>query len=202
MEKREKIVPFVTGLIFLIYGISAVTNGIFILKNYFIIVWFCHIGLILLGIGFLTRNKTIIDSQINILAIPLIIWTLDFIQFLFGGKSIFGISEYFFQQVAITSKIITSQHLFTLPLSIYSRRFVKKTKGNSILLSILLTIPVYIISRIIGERMNINLSYHVANMKIEYYPLVWFMVVFVMIFLTNYLLNSLKNLKFKNSHNS
>lgn len=189
--KKNNLIPLITGIIFLIFGISAIINGIFIIKNPLIIIWFCHIGLIVLGMGFLIKNKKIIDSQINILAIPLIIWAADFLQFLFTGKSILGISAYFFQQGELISKIITSQHLFTIPLSLYSRRFIKSPSRNSIVLSLIIIAPIFFLSRYFGSEKNINAVYSLLNISGASYPILWFMIFIIMVLITNLALNRL-----------
>jgi len=190
--KKNNLISLITGIIFLIFGTSAILNGIFLLKSPLTIIWFCHIGLIILGIGFLAKNKTIIDSQINILAIPLLIWTADFLQFLLTKNSIFGISAYFFQQGELTSKIITSQHLFTIPLSLYSRKFVKKTLRNSIVLSLIVMAPIFFLSEFFGPEKNINLVYNFLGISGACYTILWFMIFIVMILATNLALNKFK----------
>ncbi len=141
--------------------------------------------------GFLIKNKKIIDSQINILAIPLIIWAADFLQFLFTGKSILGISAYFFQQGELISKIITSQHLFTIPLSLYSRRFIKSPSRNSIVLSLIIIAPIFFLSRYFGSEKNINAVYSLLNISGASYPILWFMIFIIMVLITNLALNRL-----------
>jgi len=193
LMKKEKINPIIAGVIFLIFGISAILDALFILKNPLMILWLCYISLILLGIGFLTKNKTLVKSQLNLLTVPLLLWTIDFIYFLIAKNSFLGITNYFFQQGHLSSKIITSQHLFTIPLSFYSIRFLPKRTKKPLIISLITIIIVFLASRIEGSiENNLNLVFHFQQMNIPYYPLFWFLVVSTTIFLTNFLIRKLK----------
>ena len=192
--KKKNTITTITGIIFLTFGIWAIFNGIYILKNPSIILWICHIGLLLLGIGFLTKNKTLIQTQLNILTIPLIIWTIDFVYYLFTNQSLLDITGYFFQQEYLSSKIITSQHLFTIPLSLFSMRFIKKSAKNSIIISMIFITLIFLISRTLGAPdENINLVYSLLRLNGAYYSIIWFLVVSIMIIITN---STIKKLKF------
>jgi hypothetical protein len=192
--KKEKIITRTTGILFLSLGIIAILNEIY-RKNPGIILWSCYISLIIIGIGFLKKDKTIVESQINFLAFPLLFWTFDFLQYLFTGKSFLGISDYFFRQGEIISKIITTQHLWSLPLSIFSIRYLKSKKNSkiSIVYSIIFAILIFLGSRIFASReSNINIVYSIFGITGIQYVFLWFGGVFLIIFTTYFVLKKLK----------
>ena len=84
------------------------------------ILWFCYLGLVLIGIGIFMGNGGLIGSQIAILGIPLIIWDVDFIYRAIFGAPLLGITNYLFVNRPILSQLISAQHLFTLPLALYA----------------------------------------------------------------------------------
>ena len=183
----------VIGFIFLIFGITAIIDTFFVYGSVHIL-WFCYIGLILLGIGFLKRNHLLIESQLNILTIPLIIWAFDFTYFLIFGNSLLNIVDYFFEQGPILAKIITLQHLFTIPLAIYGMRFIKPKQKNSWMLSFIQVVIIFIITRVLTSyEDNVNWVYHTSlNLGIPYYSLFWFSIIFIIILATNFFLKKLQ----------
>src|SRR3989344_4527030 len=60
------------------------------------IFWMCYVSLFLMGVAILSRNSLLLASQLNIMAIPLILWSLDFFNYLANGRGIFGFVDYFF----------------------------------------------------------------------------------------------------------
>ena len=192
--KKEKI-PNIAGVIFLVFGMIAVLNAVK-LGDVPGILWFCYIGLIILGIGFLKKSYFLVESQLNILIIPLTVWAFDFIYFIIFGKSLLNIVGYFFEPGPILGKVITLQHLFTIPLALYSLYFIRPKIKNSWIFSIVQVSILFVITRILTtpER-NINWVYHTSlNLTVPYYPLFWFVIIFVMIFLTNFLLRKFQSL--------
>ena len=182
----------IVGIIFLIFGVVSIVNSFF-LKNFQGILWFCYISLIILGIGFLKKNHFLIKSQLNIIAIPLIIWTFDFIYFLIFKHSLLNIVDYFFLSGPILSKIITLQHIFTIPLAIYTIKFIKPISKNSWKLSFIQAAIIFILSRIFSNpEQNLNWVYHTSlNLNLPYYPIFWFAGIFFMIISTNFLLKKI-----------
>lgn len=189
--KRSEIITKIIGMIFLIFGIGAILNSIFIIKSTSILIWFCHPALILLGVGFIIENKDLIQSQLNILTFPLIFWTLDFLQFIFTKQSIFGIEYFFFNQTPITSRIITSQHLFTIPLSLWGLKYLNSKNKKAIKLSLITILILLVVSLFFGSQKNINFVYNFMGLTFKYYQLFWVLVVSLIILITNYLINKL-----------
>ena len=192
--KKENIITKIAGLIFLIWGITAISHALYY-GNPELILWACYISLIILGVGFLIKNKILIESQINFLAFPLLFWTIDFLQYLFTGNSFLGIADYFFNQGPLLTKIITSQHLWALPLAIFSVRYLKSRKNTriSILYSISYAIIIFILSRIfISKESNINMVYSLFDITGIEYIFLWLGISLTIITITYFTLKKLK----------
>jgi len=184
---KKKAVLNIIGIFFLVLGIAAILNAIHI-KDYSGVLWFCYFGLILIGISILKRNSYLLTAQLNILTIPLLFWTIDFFYALFNTQSLFGIVDYFFLRDGIIGKIISSQHVFTLPLSFYALHLLKLKKDKSWKLSFLeITILYFVTLLLTQEASNINCVYRSCNNFIpnEFYTFNWFVPAFSMIILTN-----------------
>jgi len=189
-EKTKNIILNLIGILYIILGVGAIINTIYIELGLAPILWLCYIGVILIGIGFLMKNYLLVLSQLNILAIPLLFWNIDFYSILLTGNSLFGITEYFFISGPLIGKIISSQHLFTIPLAIYTIYLIK-IKSNAWLISFFQITIVFFITRLISSPdQNINCVFK-SCMNIQFtgfYPLIWFIGFFVIIFVTNFIL--------------
>jgi len=189
-EYKETVLNII-GSIFIIVGIAAVINAIY-LKDYAGILWFCYSGLILLGISILKRNSYLLAAQLNIFAIPLVLWTVDFFSILINGQSLFGIVGYFFLKGPVIGKIISSQHLLTLPLSLYALHLIGLNKKDTWKLSFIEITALFIITFLITpEASNINCIYKACNnfMSSEFYVLNLFALSFSMILITAFFIN-------------
>lgn len=192
MKKEGLIINF-TGILFLTFGILAIINTL-IMGNPYGILWFCYPGLIILGLGFVLKKRILVESQMNILLIPLSIWTIDFIYYLFFNHSLFNIVDYFFTTNNTFSKIITLQHLFTIPLALYSIKFIKPKKNKSYLISFIYAIIIFLLTRLLtSTELNMNWVYRTSlNLTIPFYPIFWMFGIFLMIFLTNKMIKRIK----------
>lgn len=184
---------------FLLLGISAVINTIYQGHPQGIL-WFCYIGITIIGIGILKKDSSLIASQLNILFIPLIIWTVDFFYFVLTGNELFGIVTYFFNPTfPVISKVISLQHIFTIPISIYVLYKLKVKKINVWKVSLIQLALIFFITRILTQpENNINCVYKSCMnfaVSILPYPLVWFISAFLLVIITNYLLNKLLVIK-------
>ncbi len=179
------------GIFFLILGTIAVINALYE-YDIFSIIWFCYLGLLLIGLGILLRKDWLIVSQLNILAIPMLIWTIDFIYVFLTGGILWGISNYFFEQGPIISKLVTTQHLYTIPLSLVALHLIKLKTKNSWQISFLqATIFYFLIYFFTPIERNLNCVFEFCgDYQVQMlYPLIWFGIYFSMIFLTNFSLN-------------
>ena len=202
-KTKNRIMNFI-GISFIILGVGAIINTIYH-QNLGLapILWFSYISLILIGIGALTKNYLLIVSQLNIIAIPYIVWDIDFLYILFTGNSLLGIADYFFIPGPLIGKIISSQHLFTVPLAIYALYLIKIRDNYTWLISFFEVGVVFFITRLISSsEQNINCVFSPCmNFSIPYYHLTWFISFFIIIFVTNFILiriSFLRNSYYKN----
>jgi len=188
------------GIFFLFLGIAAIANSLYI-QNPTQILYMCYIGLLLIGIGILTKRSFIIMSQVYILAIPLLIWDIDFLYWLIMQKPLWGITDYFFLDKAfILGKIISLQHLFTVPIAIYAANKIGIKRKDSWKWSFIQILLVFIAVNIFSSpESNINCIFNPCiNIVLGLpYRLTWFLIIFTMTFLTSILLNSLLKIKVK-----
>ncbi len=82
--------------------------------------WLSYITLVLIGLGMMMRIPELIAMQACIILIPVLFWDIDFVVSAFGGKFL-GLTTYFFDgSYASIGKFISLQHLYTLPIAIWS----------------------------------------------------------------------------------
>ena len=180
------------GIIFLFFGIGAIFNTIYLESGVAPILWMCYICMILLGIGSLRRDSFLIVSQLNLLAIPLLFWNIDFFYRLFSGHTVFGIVDYFFVSGPIFGKIISSQHLITLPLALFALWLIKLKKREAWKISLFQIVIVYLASRLTTNPIqNVNCVFHsCSNLTINFLPywINWFAGYVIMIFATQWVI--------------
>jgi hypothetical protein len=180
------------GIVFLILGIGAIANSLYI-ENPSQIFWMCYLSLILIGFGILTRNSFLIVVQLNILAIPFIIWDVDFIYWIIFNRPLWGITDYFFLERTFTlGKIISLQHLFTVPISLLAVYLIKLKRKNSWVFSVIQISLVYLaVSLFTPKESNINCVFDPC-INVHFgisYRLTWFIIFFLMIMATSYCIN-------------
>ena len=142
----------------------------------------------------LRKSSLLMVSQLNILFIPSIIWTADFLYFNLTGNNLLGITTYFFDPTfPIISRVISLQHLFTIPFSIYVLYKLKSKKVNAWKFSFVQLILIFIITMILTQPVdNINCVYRSCMdiaITVIPYPIVRFVSVFLLVIITNYLIN-------------
>jgi hypothetical protein len=195
---KKRVILKLISFIFLIFGIAAIINTIY-RADLAPILWLCYIGMILLGIGVFKNDSILIVSQLNILAIPLIFWNIDFFYGLLNNSvTLFGIVDYYFIPGPLTGKIISSQHLFTIPLSLLALYLIKIKNIDIWKISFFQLIIVFIVTRLITSPVsNVNCVFHpCANFIPEsYYLITWFVLGFFLVYLTNYIIIRLRFLR-------
>ncbi len=191
MKSENKKLYDAIGVFLLIWGIVAILNSLY-MREFGQILWQCYISLIIIGFGILKRDSSWIGSQLNIISIPLMLWTIDFLYFFSMSKPLWGISDYFFfGDRSVLSNLVTLQHIFTIPLSLfvlYNLRFKRKDFWKISLIQLGL---IYIASYLLTAReRNINCVFEPClNISFPFpYAITWFALSFLMVFLTNYLL--------------
>jgi len=154
-KKKERILNLL-GVVFVLWGLVAVLYQFSIQEHYFVL-WFCYIGLILIGTGILVRSDFLIASQLAIMGLPSLVWAIDFFYFLLTGDPLWGITTYFFEDQTKIGNLISLQHLFTVPLALFSLSMIKLKRKDFWVLSIVEVIVFYFISRIFSTlEQNIN----------------------------------------------
>lgn len=194
-NKIKSFVLTLIGTIYITLGILAFYNAIRYAETAGIL-WFSYIAFFLIGFGIITRNSYLIASQINIILISYIFWNIDFFYILITSNSLWGITNYFFLPGPLLSKIITLQHIFTIPVSLFSIYLIKLKRGDFWKFSLAQVTIFFFIIRIIGSREgNINCVFENClplNLSFVPYPVVWFLAYIIMIFLTTLLLTKTK----------
>lgn len=177
------------GFLFLFLGIIAIINSIYI-KEPLHVFWMCYISLVLIGAGILLRNVYLVLSQIYILAIPILLWDIDFIHWLIFQQPLWGITDYFFLNMNFTlGKIISLQHLFTLPLAIFAVKKIGAKKTDAWKLSFLQILIVFALTIIFTpEESNINCIFNPCmNIPLNLpYEIAWFALFFGAILITKF----------------
>jgi len=191
-DNVKNLILNILGIFYVILGFASILNTIVSTDSGIApILWFCYGGVLLIGIGILARNDLLVLSQFNILAIPLLVWVIDFLYIYFTGNSLLGITNYFFIDGPLLGKIISSQHLFTIPLVIYSLYLLKIKNNYAYIVSFIEISILFVFSRMFGSvEENINCVFKPCmNLEVfSYYPLAWFAGFFVIIGITNFLI--------------
>ncbi|MFH1238159.1 MAG: hypothetical protein V1491_01855 [archaeon] len=202
MDKKHKFMLLdIIGIFFLFLGIIAIANSIHD-QNPTQILYLCYLSLILIGIGILTKRSFIIMSQVYILAIPLLIWDIDFLYWLIFSKPLWGITDYFFiNNLFNIGKIISLQHLFTVPLAIYSASLIGVKRKDAWIWSFIQIILIFIaVNMFSPPELNVNCVFN-SCINVYFwlpYNLIWFLIIFSMTFITSVILNYLPIIKVKN----
>jgi hypothetical protein len=186
-EKHKFLILNILGAFFLLLGILAISNSLYI-KNPMQIFWMCYISLLIIGVGILTRNSFLIMSQVYILAIPVLIWNVDFLYQLIFQKPLWGLTNYFFYDRALNlGKFISLQHLYTVPIALYMVHLIGLKRRDAWKWSFVQTFFVYVaVSLLTTAETNINCVFNPC-INIYFgipYRLTWFLIFFTMIFVT------------------
>ena len=205
MDKKYKFIllDFI-GVLFLLFGIIAISNSMYN-QNPMQILFLCYIGLILMGFGILTKRSYLVMSQVYILLIPHLLWTIDFFYQLILNKPLWGVTDYFFiDNFFIIGNIISLQHIFAIPIALYAVSLIGlKRKDVWILSFVQITIIYILVSLLTLSETNINcvfsscINVHFGVPWIPY-RLTWFIAIFLMTFFSSVLLNLIPLIKVKN----
>lgn len=194
-ELTNRRVVYFIGAVLLAFGIAAIVNTIVYVDDGLApILWFSYIGLIVLAIGCFKRDGSLIASQLNILIIPYIIWNIDFFTYLFSGASVWGTADYLFASGALLGKIISLQHIFNIPLSLFVLYLIGLKRYDFWKISFIEIVILFFVSRwATTYEQNVNCVYHnCASFDFGLpYILEWFLAYAVMILITNWILYKL-----------
>lgn len=197
-KRHRNLILRLLGTLFSAWGAAAIFVS-FSEGNFDQIFWSCYIGLLLIGVGILSLNSRLIGSQLSILAIPLILWNIDFISYLIFRDTLFGVTDYLFlSQRLLVSNIISLQHLFTLPLALYTMYLIGVKRTDFWKISVMqMTFLYFIVFLNTNPEQNISCVFSPClNIELGLpYTLTWFLVSFAIIFLTNFLLAEIPFIK-------
>jgi len=189
---KKEIYVKLLGIFLIAFGFSAMGYGV--LKGESMLVfWICYIGMIGIGLGCIIKNGELILSQLNILTIPLILWDIDFISFLITKQTIFGLADYFFEESSIMARMISLEHLFLIPLGVLALYLVKNKlnkRKNAWKISLIELTLLFIVLKIISiSDKNVNCVFYscIPYINPEPYALWWFVTVFLIVFLTDFI---------------
>lgn len=183
----------ILGVLFIGWGCAAIAKSIY-LSNYEQLLWACWIGFVLIGIGTLKKNAWLVMSQLNILAIPWVIWSIDFVYYLLTRQSLWGITNYVFETATSTiDKTITIAHLVALPAALFALTLLEIKRKDAWKISLLQVTALFVIviafSAATYEN-NINCIHHPCIPLEENipYPLMWFIGATTLVLITNQVL--------------
>ncbi|OGY43270.1 MAG: hypothetical protein A2729_02425 [Candidatus Buchananbacteria bacterium RIFCSPHIGHO2_01_FULL_39_14] len=181
----------ILGLFFFAYGAFAMSFAVFRGKPDWVL-WFCYVGMILIGLGLLFRQPVLIASQLNLVVIPLIFWLVDFGYLATTGKTLYGITNYFFSELLWPARLISLEHFFLVPLGFLTLYLVKLKKGQgkvSLIISLAEAAGLYFLSRFFTSvNYNVNCVHTSCFPSVPtdtWYPWRWFMIVYLMILITH-----------------
>lgn len=205
MKKTTKCYVLNTiGIFFLFISIASIITS-FYRPGVAEAIWMCYISTALIGLGLIYRKGNLILAQIYVLAIPLIIWNIDFFYQLITNTSLWGITDYFFANKKFTfENLLSLQHLITIPLTLYSIFLIKIKNKNALKIAFIQIIIIYFATLALttqGENANcvfepcMNLNF---TIPFFIYLFIWFASYTIIILITYYLIDKLKS--FKNSY--
>ena len=187
----KKYVLNALGVFYIFFGILAIWNA-YDIGNYSGMLWFCYISLILLGVGMLMRNGYLIASQINILAVPLLMWNIDFLGILFFDREVFHIATYFFEREFFSlANIISLEHLFLLPLALFALWIVGLKRRDAWKLSVVQSLFILFLTLLLtNSEKNINCAFESCFTFLGNFLYIYILIILFacIIILTNILL--------------
>lgn len=183
------------GIFYILISFLAFYNAV----KYFspqAILWISYFAFLILGIGMLFRDSYLIGSQINIIFFPYIVWSTDFLYHIFTSRSLWGITDYVFQQIPYNSLIVTIQHVIILPIAFISLYFIKFKKNNFWIFSFFEISLIFLLTRILSDpSRNINCVFKNClpfDIALDYYSFIWLGFYIFMILIVNLFLIKIK----------
>jgi hypothetical protein len=175
-------------------------------KIYVGLLWICYTALPLTIIGILLKKPNLILTQLFIIMVPDLLWIADFIGIILTGNSFLGISKYVFDSGSFFKKIVTLQHLYTVPLAILSLGILKinKIKINLLLISFCELMIFFTIGFMLPSQIGINcLPASTSCTSFIFpaaipYPLIWIIIEFSFATISYFILRALPFIKKEN----
>lgn len=200
-KKTKNILIKLSGISLILVGILGMVNA-FIIDSPQEIIWICYIAVILIGISAITRKPKLLTAQLNIMLIPLIFWSIDFLYHLTFGQTLFNIASYVFEPRPLLSQIVSSLHIITIPLSLFILYLVEakeKIKDSWKISLIQILIIFFITILFTTPEVNVNCVYEsCTNISLGLPTIIeWFIGIFSMIAISYIIIKNLKFLKTK-----
>ncbi|MFH1248738.1 MAG: hypothetical protein V1660_01145 [archaeon] len=177
------------GILFLITGILQ-----FIVPwldgNYTHFIWFSSHVIILLGVGILLRSRFLLTAELCIALIPETLWSIDFLGKLFSNKYFIGITQYMFEGKFDFVALVNLEHLLIIPLGLVAVWYLGRDK-NGWKGSLIHVLVLWVIGLIAGPIYNINCIFKSCTLlfgNLSSYMILWPIIVFSMICLSNVIL--------------
>ena len=199
-EKKRKIILYSIVSILILTELATIIE-IFQIRAYSLLFWACYFLPIIIIIGLLKKNSSIVLSQIIIFFIPILLWFVDFVHNIITGNSLLGLLIYLPNSTqTILQKIVSTQHIYTIPLSILALFFIKVKKRDYkvLLISLSEIVILFFLSHLSSEDLNVNCVYHNCST----FPLLnipwaisWFLIMSAFIFISYFIINLLLSTK-------
>lgn len=192
MKKSLQIFLNLVGIVFILFGVAAIIQS-FVESNPLQILWLCYASIIILGIGIIKKNGFLLLTQINIMFIPMVVWNIDLFYTFITNKPLLGITNYIFKYGGPfrLEFLISSQHLFAIPLSILLLYFIKIKRKDAWKWSSIEILSFFIFTRLFTPKiLNINLAFgpfYESGISYLTYSISWMVGFIIVIFLTNLL---------------
>lgn len=185
----------VLGVVYILLGILAFYNAIKYTETAGIL-WFSYFAFFLIGVGLLTKNSYLISSQLTIIFIPYLFWNIDFFHMLFTHSTLWGITDYFFASRPTLVQLISLQHLFTIPVSLFAIYILKLRRKDFWKFSaIQVTIFFFLVRLFSSPERNVNCVFENCipfQIVPGPYAFSWFVSYGIMIALTTLFLTHVK----------
>ena len=195
MDKRYNALLIALGIVYILLSALAFYNALKY-PGFTGILWFSYTAFVLVGVGLLTRNSYLLGSQLNIIMLPYLFWTVDFFYVLITNQSLFGITDYFFASEPLINQIVSIQHIFIVPIVLFGIYLLKIKRNDFWKLSAAQVVIFFFLSRLFSTSTeNINCAFENCLpflIPISLYPFAWLLAYGIMIALTTLFLTKIR----------
>ncbi len=146
------------GIFLVVIGLLNIIFHIIYNRSFFLI-WYCnHIALVA-GILILLKNRYWLNAIINVGMFPILIWIADYLGYFINGKTLFGASDYVFEETNRAMFWLFHQHLFVVPFMILALWLLGGAVKNSWSGSVLYGLFLFLISLPTDPAYNANCAH-------------------------------------------
>ena len=185
---KKGVILNIIGTIFIILGIASLSRIFFPAATWQNVFWWCDHAAIIIGLAILFRSRFWLTAELNIMLIPQVLWTIDFLSKVFFNKFVFGFTAYMFEG-PWTFKLLSYQHLFMFILALIALFMMGKADKKAWIGSFIHGIFLFITGLLIPAYYNINCVHkNCLGFQAEPYVLVWWTLFIAMVLITNFIL--------------